>query len=94
MSDIVPSVAEVRGKFCARLREMRVARNWTAPALAKANGMEEVRYHRYERGDVEPTVTLVVQVCIVLGVAPNELFPDMPQLGTTPGAGCPLARTS
>lgn len=42
--------------------------------FAKALGIEENRYTRYERAEVEPSLTLIHKICEVLRVSPNELL--------------------
>ncbi|MET0567843.1 MAG: helix-turn-helix transcriptional regulator [Hyphomicrobiaceae bacterium] len=69
-----------RQQFARRLREFRVARGFkTARSLAQALDIDENRYTRYERAEVEPDIKLIQQICKTLNLSPNDL------LGT-PGA--------
>ena len=45
-----------------------------ARSFAKALGIEENRYTRYERGETEPDVTLIQKICQTLRITPDELF--------------------
>lgn len=66
---------EVRWKFAKRLKEMRVQNGFLrARYFAKSLGIEENRYTRYERAEVEPSLTLIHKMCETLRVSPNELL--------------------
>src|SRR5262245_23531300 len=66
---------EVRSQFAKRLKTMRVQSGFErARYFAKALGIEENRYTRYERAEVEPSLTLIHKICEVLHVSPNELL--------------------
>jgi transcriptional regulator with XRE-family HTH domain len=70
---------EVRSQFAKRLKTMRAQGGFErARYFAKALGIEENRYTRYERAEVEPSLTLIHKMCDVLRVTPNELlgFPE------------------
>jgi transcriptional regulator with XRE-family HTH domain len=36
--------------------------------------LDENRYTRYERGEVEPNLANICRICSVLGIGPNDLF--------------------
>jgi transcriptional regulator with XRE-family HTH domain len=70
---------EVRSQFAKRLKAMRMQSGFQrARYFAKSLGIEENRYTRYERAEVEPSLTLIHKICEVLRVSPNELlgFPE------------------
>lgn len=70
-----PLAPEVRTEFAKRLREMRLQSGFPrARYFAKSLGIEENRYTRYERAEVEPSLTLIHKMCETLGVSPNELL--------------------
>ena len=46
----------------------------TARSLAGALEIDENRYTRYERAEVEPDIGLIQRICEILGLSPNELF--------------------
>jgi transcriptional regulator with XRE-family HTH domain len=70
-----PPVPPVRQEFARRLRQLRIERGFMhARTFSKALGIEENRYTRYERAEVEPTLTLIHRMCEVLEVTPNDLF--------------------
>jgi transcriptional regulator with XRE-family HTH domain len=64
-----------RQQFARRLREFRVARGFkTARSLAQALDIDENRYTRYERAEVEPDIKLIQQICETLSLSPNDLL--------------------
>jgi transcriptional regulator with XRE-family HTH domain len=70
-----PLAPEVRSQFAKRLKEMRAQAGFVrARHLAKALGIEENRYTRYERAEVEPSLTLIHKMCEILRVSPDELL--------------------
>jgi transcriptional regulator with XRE-family HTH domain len=82
---MVELAPEVRSRFAARLKRLRLQRGFErARFFAKALGIEENRYTRYERAEVEPSLTLLQKVCETLHVTPNEL------LGFAEGSGDPF----
>lgn len=67
--------SEAREFFAQQLRNMRIARGYkTARSLARALAIDENRYTRYERAEVEPDLSLLQQICRLLNVTPNELL--------------------
>lgn len=70
-----PHLPEVRAKFAKRLKDLRVQAGFIrARQLANQLGIEENRYTRYERGEVEPSLTLIHGICGALRTSPNELL--------------------
>lgn len=70
-----PLAPEVRSQFAKRLKEMRTESGFLrARYFAKSLGIEENRYTRYERAEVEPSLTLIHKMCEILQVSPNELL--------------------
>ena len=66
---------EVRSQFAKRLKEMRIQSGFVrARYFAKSLGIEENRYTRYERAEVEPSLTLIHKMCEILRVSPNALL--------------------
>jgi transcriptional regulator with XRE-family HTH domain len=66
---------EVRSQFAKRLKEMRIENGFIrARYFAKSLGIEENRYTRYERAEVEPSLTLIHKMCEILRVSPNALL--------------------
>ena len=57
------------------MRQLRIENGFPlARQLARALGIEENRYTRYERAEVEPNLTLIRRICETLRVSPNELL--------------------
>ena len=76
---------EVRARFAQRLKTLRTQRGFDrARYFAKSLGIEENRYTRYERAEVEPSLTLIHKMCETLRVSPNELLglPDLRHHGS------------
>jgi transcriptional regulator with XRE-family HTH domain len=73
---MAPSLApNVRSQFAKRLKSIRALRGFgRARYFAKSLGIEENRYTRYERAEVEPSLTLIHKMCEMLRVTPNELL--------------------
>src|SRR6188474_203035 len=66
---------EVRSQFAQRLKSLRTQRGFDrARYFARSLGIEENRYTRYERAEVEPNLTLIHKMCETLRVSPNELL--------------------
>ena len=66
---------EVRSQFAQRLKSLRTQRGFDrARYFARTLGIEENRYTRYERAEVEPSLTLIHKMCETLRVSPNELL--------------------
>ena len=66
---------DVRSQFAKRLKVIRTQRGFDrARYFAKSLGIEENRYTRYERAEVEPSLTLIHKMCATLHVTPNELL--------------------
>jgi len=66
---------EVRSQFAQRLKSLRTQRGFDrARYFARTLGIEENRYTRYERAEVEPSLTLIHKMCETLHVSPNELL--------------------
>lgn len=65
----------VRSEFAKRLKIIRTQRGFNrARYFASRLGIEENRYTRYERAEVEPSLTLIHKMCETLGITPNELL--------------------
>lgn len=78
MTDRAPPASPkplARLEFATRLRELRASRGFrTARGLARALDIDENRYTRYERAEVEPDLELFLRICRVLNSTPNELL--------------------
>lgn len=72
---MAPLAPDVRTRFAKRLKNLRIQRGFDrARFFAKTLGIEENRYTRYERAEVEPNLTLIQKMCDTLRVTPNELL--------------------
>jgi transcriptional regulator with XRE-family HTH domain len=74
---------DARSRFAHRLRAIRIPRGFkTARSFAKALGIDENRYTRYERAEVEPDLQLLLRICELLKATPNDLLCDT--IGSSP----------
>lgn len=72
---MTPLAPQVRSEFAKRLKVIRTQRGFPrARYFASTLGIEENRYTRYERAEVEPSLTLIHKMCETLGITPNELL--------------------
>lgn len=86
-----------RSQFAKRLKAIRSLRGFErARYFAETLGIEENRYTRYERAEVEPSLTLLHKICATLRVTPDQLLgfaelepPD--SAGSAPGFADPSA---
>lgn len=79
-----PNSGSIRAEFAQCLRDMRILRGFrTARSFARALAIDENRYSRYERAEVEPDFALLLQMCEALDVTPNDLLGE--RLGHRPG---------
>ena len=70
-------LTETRSRFARRLKAIRVPQGFrTARSFAEALGIDENRYTRYERGEVEPNLELLMRMCELLNATPNDLLCD------------------
>ncbi len=75
--------SDVRARFAQRLRAIRIPRGYkTARSFAQALEIDENRYTRYERAEVEPDLRLLMRICTLLGATPNDLLCDT--IGVSP----------
>ena len=64
-----------RAVFASRLRKLREAAGYgSARAFAIAADIDQTRYIRYERAEVEPTLSVLRKICETLRITPNELL--------------------
>jgi transcriptional regulator with XRE-family HTH domain len=69
------AIPAVREHFARRLKELRIPRGYpTARSLSRALGIDENRYTRYERAEVEPDLSLLLKICGLLQASPNDLL--------------------
>jgi transcriptional regulator with XRE-family HTH domain len=69
--------SNARSRFAQRLRAIRIPRGYkTARSFAEALEIDENRYTRYERAEVEPDLQLLMRICGLLDATPNDLLCD------------------
>ena len=82
---------DARIDFARQLKATRIARGFAhARHFAVALGLEENRYTRYERAEVEPSLSIIRRMCATLGVTPNDLL--APSEGAEPSASAAIGR--
>jgi len=73
--DFAASPLSARERFASQVRHLRAQKGFaTARSFARALDIEENRYTRYERAEVEPSLTLIHKMCVTLQVSPNDLL--------------------
>jgi transcriptional regulator with XRE-family HTH domain len=91
---MVALAPDVRSRFATRLKRLRLQRGFErARFFARTLGIEENRYTRYERAEVEPSLTLLHKMCDTLRVTPNELLGFAEPPGDASGPGASAARS-
>ena len=80
--------SQARLTFASNLKQRRLAAGYLRAApFAAAVGLEEHRYLRYERAEVEPSLVLIHRLSEVLNTTPGEL------LGAAPSRRTPSVAT-
>ncbi|MEL6622722.1 MAG: helix-turn-helix transcriptional regulator [Pseudomonadota bacterium] len=75
---------QIRDLFSQRLRELRKQAGYrSARSLAERLEIDENRYTRYERAEVEPNLQLFSRICEILRITPNDLLGYPPAALTT-----------
>ncbi len=57
-----------------RIREIRKERGLSQAKVAKRIGMEQTQYSRYERGENEIKVNVLIDICTALNVSSDYLL--------------------
>lgn len=57
-----------------RIKEVRKARGMTQAKLASKIGMEQTQYSRYERGENEIKVNVLIDICKALRVSSDYIL--------------------
>ena len=57
-----------------RIREIRKEKGYTQSKIAKEIGMEQTQYSRYERGENEIKVNVLIDICKSLKVSSDYLL--------------------
>lgn len=60
--------------FLPRIREMRKERGLSQAKIAQKIGMEQTQYSRYERGENEIKVNVLIDICKALDVSSDYLL--------------------
>lgn len=58
-----------------RLKELRAERNLSQEEVAKQSGISTTYYAGIERGEENPTLTVIESICKVLRVKSSEILP-------------------
>ena len=70
-----PTDTSTRALFAGNLRRLRVERGFrSASEFARKLGIDQNRYTRYERAEVEPNLSVFLKICDTLQSSPNELL--------------------
>jgi transcriptional regulator with XRE-family HTH domain len=70
-----PNEPAARLAFAKRLKSPRIQAGYqTTLSLATKMNIDVIRYSRWERGDTEPDIPMIAELCRVLCVTPNDLL--------------------
>jgi transcriptional regulator with XRE-family HTH domain len=67
--------------FADRLKAAREVKYGSAEQFAHTLAFSPHRYRKYERGQAEPNFETLTRICDLLGITPNDLFPDATAAG-------------
>ena len=62
------------GRIGARLKELRLARNWSLDELAKMSGVSRATLSRLENAEVSPTASMLGKLCTAHGMPMSRLI--------------------
>ena len=60
--------------FCQRLKSLRIDKELSQRALANILGVTQVCYLKWEKGENEPNIDMILRLCQVFNVSPNYLL--------------------
>lgn len=60
--------------LCSRIRELRIKAGYTQIELAERLGVSQAAYSRLEKGEVELSITKLMELCAIYGVRPLHLL--------------------
>ena len=56
-----------------RLKALRISRNLNKNRLSKLSGISHVQLMKYEKGESQPTLSILIKLCQTLGVSMDQL---------------------
>ena len=60
--------------LCSRIRSLRMKAGYTQMELAERIGISQAAYSRLEKGEVEVSITKLMELCAIYGVRPTDLL--------------------
>lgn len=82
---------DINGRLSRRIRALREARRWSLETLAERSGVSRSNISLIERGESNPTATVLDKLSAALGVTLASLFEDPT---VSEGASSPIARVA
>lgn len=67
--------------FSERVAQLRKNKNWTQQALAEQVGVKVLQIRRYENGSSQPTLEVIKNMAVALGVTTDELIFEQGERG-------------
>ena len=67
--------------FSKRVAQLRKHKNWTQQALAEQVGVKVLQIRRYENGSSQPTLEVIKNMAVALGVTTDELIFEQGERG-------------
>lgn len=65
---------DIRKQFGRNIRKLRLKKNWSQEQLADAAGLHRTYVSEIERGERNPTITVIEKFGLALEVRPEVLF--------------------
>jgi transcriptional regulator with XRE-family HTH domain len=76
--------AGLMGEIGERVEQLRKDKSLSQPELAELAGVALGTVSRIERGDGKPAISLIIDICRALRVAPATLFSSVKSWNTIP----------
>lgn len=77
-----PSPEALTKHFGPRVKELRIARNWSLAALASSSGVSRSMLSQIERDEANPTLAVTLRIAQAFGLGLSELL-EMPGAAST-----------
>ena len=73
-AELKATAIRVRKEFSSRLKAARLAAGMTQTEVARKSRVNQVTVSAYESGRIDPSLSVLVSLCEILKVSPNELL--------------------
>lgn len=88
MGTLTSRYEKIKKHFGKRLKQARMRANYrSAEQAAHALGLEPPTYRTYERGSSLPNIEVLIRICELFKITPNDLLPDADTSRDDPSRG-------